>query len=203
MKKKVLASVMGVAGLLGLTASSHGQGQIIFDNYGASPYYAVVYSAQAQAELGLPSAGALGNVSVELGYALGANQTTGFTLIPSSITAINPALSQGDAGGAGPVTTGWFQGPLALIPTVGPVTYEILGWVASGNGAGGGTWDTSNYHGSALFTEQSVGSIANPANNFSGMTGDIVLNPVPEPTTLALAGLGGLASLVAFRRKQA
>jgi hypothetical protein len=27
--------------------------------------------------------------------------------------------------------------------------------------------------------------------------------PVPEPTTLALAGLGGLASLVALRRKQA
>ena len=26
---------------------------------------------------------------------------------------------------------------------------------------------------------------------------------VPEPTTLALAGLGGLASLVALRRKQA
>jgi hypothetical protein len=25
---------------------------------------------------------------------------------------------------------------------------------------------------------------------------------VPEPTTLALAGLGGLASLMAFRRKQ-
>jgi hypothetical protein len=34
------------------------------------------------------------------------------------------------------------------------------------------------------------------------MPGDIMIAIIPEPTTLALAGLGGLA-LLAFRRKQA
>jgi hypothetical protein len=33
--------------------------------------------------------------------------------------------------------------------------------------------------------------------------GSFTVTAVPEPTTLALAGLGGLASLVALRRKQA
>jgi PEP-CTERM motif len=33
--------------------------------------------------------------------------------------------------------------------------------------------------------------------------GSFTIASVPEPTTLALAGLGGLASLVALRRKQA
>jgi len=41
------------------------------------------------------------------------------------------------------------------------------------------------------------------AGFMNGGPTELTLSPVPEPTTLALAGLGGLASLVALRRKQA
>jgi len=201
MKRKVIATVIGAAGLVGLATSSFGQGQIIFDNYGASPYYSVKYSPASVTALGLGSSSAGANVDVELGWAAGFGQTTGFTLVPGSITAINPALGQPD-GGVGPSVGGWFQGGTQLIGTTGNVTYEILAWVASGNGAGDGTYTGAKYHGSLLFNDQ-AGSTALPASNFTGMTGDVIINPVPEPTTLALAGLGGLASLIAFRRKQA
>jgi len=183
MKRKVLATVLGAVGVLGLAASSYGQGSVAFDNYGAVPYHPVVYSGTAAL------AGA--NVSVELGYALGAGQTTGFTLLPTSITAINAA------------TPGYFQGPAVVIPgyVSGAVTFEILGWTTTG-----GT-DFANAAYSTLlspyiWTEPSISALPSPAGFFTALPGNIVLTPTPEPTTLALAGLGGLASLVAFRRKQ-
>jgi PEP-CTERM motif len=40
------------------------------------------------------------------------------------------------------------------------------------------------------------------APNYWYMNNVVLTSPVPEPTTLALAGLGGLASLVALRRKK-
>jgi hypothetical protein len=41
------------------------------------------------------------------------------------------------------------------------------------------------------------------AGFMAGGPSELTLTAVPEPTTLALAGLGGLASLVALRRKNA
>jgi hypothetical protein len=42
-----------------------------------------------------------------------------------------------------------------------------------------------------------------PASAANGDSQDFILAPVPEPATLTLAGLGGLASLVMLRRKKA
>jgi hypothetical protein len=198
MKRHIIASIMGAAGLVGMAATSYGQGQILFDNYDSSPYYPVVYGSVGQGvSAGLAGTGALQDVSVELGYAVGANQTSGFTLIPSSIIAINPNLSEAP-GGVGQATTGWFQGGNFDIPTVGATTFEVLAWTGSSFGAGA-------YDGTLIWTEPSLTSTALPTAAFTAMPGDLVLlptTPTPEPTTLALAGLGGLASLVAFRRKQ-
>jgi hypothetical protein len=204
MKRKVLAKMIGAGSVLGLAVSVQAQ-QVAFDNYDASPYYQVRYTSTASlAPAGLAGASAGANVDVELGYALGANQVSGFTLVPSSITAINPALGVAD-NGVGPVVHGWFQGPAVTVNgySSGAVTFEILAWVASGTGAGGGTYANSGYNGSLIWTEASIPGSGLPAGDFKALTGDTILvATVPEPTTLALAGLAGLVSLVAYRRKQ-
>jgi len=207
MKRKVIATIIGATGLVGMAVSSYGQGQVAFNTYASTGYFPVTYSAQAQALLGV-GLGAGPNVDVEFGYALGAGQTSGFTLVPATIQAVGTDTAK--INGSGPVVAGYIEG--GIVPggivgyTSGPVTFEILAWVASGNGAGGGTFATSLYNGTFTWTDSipaaSVGSTA-PAAFFSALTGNAVLNPVPEPTTLALAGLGGLASLVALRRKNA
>jgi hypothetical protein len=177
MKRKVLSTILGAAGIFGLVATSHAQGRVYFDNYNATPYYPIVYSGTDD------PAGS--EAYAELGYALGTT-TTGFTLIPSSTTEVNSA------------TPGYFQGGIVLIPgyTSGPVSFEILSWV-------GTSYASATYTGSINWTEPSIAVSPARAGFFSHLPGDIVLTPTPEPTTLALAGLGGLASLVAFRRKNA
>jgi len=186
MKKTVLASVLGAAGLLGLAASSYGQGAIIFDTYAAVPYATVNYGTVAQnvpANLAGTLAGT--DVTATLWYALGANQTTGFTLIPGSATTV---------GGSG--APGFIDGPSLLIPayTSGAITFEIFAVTASGLYS-----DAAHPY---IWTEALIPTSPSPAGSFAGLNGNIILTPTPEPTTLALAGLGGLASLVAFRRKQ-
>jgi hypothetical protein len=90
-------------------------------------------------------------------------------------------------------------------------------WLALSNNlaasvANGGNWTTAGYYGiSAVgFGQPGGGTPSNPTFHiFSGATSQgtgvsgFVLNavPVPEPATLALAGLGGL-SLLMFRRQR-
>ena len=209
MKKNVIATVIGAAGLIGLAASSYGQGQIFFNTYASAGYYPVTYSAQAQTALGV-GLGAAPNVSVELGYFIGtATAGSVFTLLSSTIQAVGTSTAP-SAGGSGPVCAGFVQGGVVSggIPgySSGPISFEILAWVASGSGSLGGTYATSGYHGSFSWTEASINSGAStPAAYFKNLSGNAVLTPtaVPEPTTLALAGLGGLASLIMLRRKNA
>jgi len=189
MKNNIISAIIGAAGLAGFTATSFGQGEIIFDNYDSTPYYPIVYGAGTGA---LQGTFAQGNVSVELGYALGTHPDLpwyggGFTFIPSSVTSVNPA------------TPGYFQGPIVNIPgyVSGPVTFIILAWTTNG----GTTFPNALYATTLTWVEPSIATLPSPAGVFTALPGEIVFE-VPEPTTLALAGLGGLASLVAFRRKQ-
>jgi hypothetical protein len=187
MKSKLLATIISVAGLAGLAATSYGQGAIFFDNYDCVPYFPIVYGSTAQ---GVPPslAGTLAgsNVNVELGYYIGAdNPLNQFTLIPASLTPINPALLGG----------GYFQGPLVTIPNYnsGPVTFEILAWTQG--------YHYNNLNSSYIWTEPSIAPVSEPAGFFTSLPGKIYLyRDVPEPSTLALAGMGALVSFVMFRR---
>jgi hypothetical protein len=189
MKRTVLVTVIGSAALLGLAVSSYGQGQIAFDNYDSIPYatFPVKYGTVGQ---GVPAnlAGALAgsDVSAELGYFIGTSSNPAqFTLVPSSLTAINSG------------TPGYFTGPAVSIPgyTSGPISFEILAFSANGL--------FSDAAAPTIWTEASIPTSPSPAGPFLALNAASILTPTPEPTTLALAGLGGLASLVAFRRKQA
>ena len=185
---------------MGLAATSYGQGYISFQNYASTPYYAVVYGSQAQGiPAGLANTGAGPEVSVELGYEFGTQ--TSFTLVPSSVTPMNPALQQGDNTPAPPAPAigGWFIGPTVTIAgySSGNVEFEMLATANSGAAAGA--------TGSLVWTEpaSAIATGISSPGEFTALPGDTVLTlPVPEPTTLALAGLG-LAALVVSRRKKA
>jgi hypothetical protein len=206
MKRKVIAAVLGTVGLVSLAASSYGQGEETFNTYVSTGYWPIVYGAGTG---GLQGQGAGVNVDAELGYFIGtATGSSIFTLLPSSITAVS-ATANAPADGAGPSLSGYILGPAVSIATYtsGPISFEILAWAASGTGSGlGGTLATSTINDSSaplIWTEPSipVGILSNPGF-FAALPGETILTSVPEPTTLALAGLGGLVSLLAYRRKQ-
>jgi hypothetical protein len=181
---------------VGLAATSYGQGYINFNNYAAVPYYAVKYGTQGQGIPALLAGTAAGpEVSVELGYEYGTQ--TSFTLVPSSVTPISSVYSQPD-NGVLPAIGGWFIGPTVTIAgyASGAVQFEILATANSGAAAG----DT----GKLVWTEpaSAIATGLSSPGEFTAMPGDVVIVGVPEPTTLAFAGLG-LAALVVSRRKKA
>jgi hypothetical protein len=193
MKRKTIAAVLGA---VGLAATSYGQGYINFNNYEATPYYAVMYGTQGQGIPALLAGTAAGpEVSVEMGYEFGTQ--TSFTLVPSSITPISGTISAPD-NGVGPSIGGWYLGPTITIPgyASGSVTFEAIATVNSGAAAGDS--------GKLIWTEPAtaIATGLSAPGFFTGLTGDLVIVGVPEPTTLALAGLGG-AALLALRRKKA
>jgi len=214
MKRKVIASVIGAVALVGLATSSYGQGQIEFNTYASTGYYPVTYDTAAQVALGVGQYAVGPNVDVELGYFVGTSSTpSDFTLIPSTIQAVGTTPEA--VNGTGPSAVGYIQGGAVVggipgVTTAGQtISFEILAWVASGNGAAGGTYDSLGGYSGSFIWQDSLGAanigFSGVPGYFSNLTGNAVLSlvPVPEPTTLALAGLGGLASLMAFRRKKA
>ncbi len=191
MKKSIFIAVLGMAAC---AATSYGQGYVVFSSYvadsgagalttlanGITPVGAG-YTADLYYFLGTVTDPVVGSVSTAL--------PTG--LIDSGITVAYD--SNGD---------GYFQASTVTIPgyVSGPVTFEVVAY----NGA---SYANSAIRGrSGAFTESFITSSASAPPTEFGDNGPGMPNfsvaPVPEPTTLALAGLGGLASLVAIRRKK-
>lgn len=191
MKKSVIIAILGAAGF---AVSSYGQGIIQFDTYSGHFNGGSIAPVSYLGGAVVPD----GVVSAELYYALGtvADPVSGvadsittaisgaFTALPASITLVGNG--------------GYIQGPQVQIQnyTTGPITFEIA-FSAPGFAGRSGS-----------FTESSINSVGLPVTYFGDNgpgPGQMLLAPVsvPEPTTLALAGLGGLATLIGLRRKQA
>jgi hypothetical protein len=192
MKKTIIIAVLGAAGF---AASSYGQGAISFDTYaGVSGAFPVYFNgANAGQTIG-------SGFTAQLYYALGTvtdpvNNSDAASIMSSvggafTSIATSPVLPNGS------VQDG--NGVIISAYSSGPISFEILF-----TGTVGGV----DYSGrTGAFTESSIltsGPLSYFGDNGPGVPASFVAAPVPEPTTLALAGLGGLASLVAFRRKQA
>jgi hypothetical protein len=96
-------------------------------------------------------------------------------------TTVNLTLLVGGAGGDG----------IYYAPTGG-----YYGGGGGGTGASGG--------GGSIIDSSAIADLAEVSGSFSpddGVDGEIIITAVPEPTSLALAGLGGL-SLLLFRRQR-
>jgi hypothetical protein len=206
MKKIIIASVLGVAACAAVT-SSYGQGSMIFVNYslGATSYFAPV----TVGSLAGPVVGS--DFTATLLYSSTLNGT--YTAVTGAAPQAFSGTGLGDSADGG----GFFSAVGVTVPvsqyTGGAAFFEIF--VQNVNSV---TFDSNLYTAgqlsgtSASFAYSTLATAANshptqdPFPDSQDVTTPLTaffVTPVPEPTTLALAGLGGLASLVALRRKKA
>ena len=204
MKKSVLFGIIGMAAGV---ASTYGQGFISLDNYSAGPRPLVTFGAGSGGTVGAGVTG--GTWTVGLYFALGnvAGDAT------SGNGAVSGLLALGTGGSAAGATTGFLSGGYAglfanstafqaTVATPGnggtTVTVEVVAY----NGANYAS-STIRGHSSAFQMLAFAGTAFSATVGDPGAMSTFGVTPVPEPTTLALAGLGGLASLVMLRRKNA
>jgi hypothetical protein len=174
MKRVLVASILGLAASV---ASSYGQASFFFDTY--SP------AVGMQVEQGGVGVLAAQNVLTDIIWSYSGGAVTGDAglAIPTSDT---------------PYGNGYIIGPqfttAANYPTGTPINFTILAWE-------GASYATASIKGSLSFTDSFT--VGNPPAKFgtygAGLPGT-PLNLVPEPTTLALAGLGA-ASMLIFRKR--
>lgn len=215
MKKAILASVLGIA-FSGLAAFGQG-GAIFFSNYTGPVYNPVVYGAfwpAGQAEQNVNDPG----VQLQLFYAYGTYTDVAAFMadaLPGVTTAINISINQD--GALGTIKSigspgGYYIGPTQVLPDWVPgetVTFMVEGWETIGS-LGGPTYDSSMLRGTTeLWTETEAASPndygiqpypLNVPGNFAAGPPVLVLEVlIPEPATLALAGMGLLTMLTISR----
>jgi hypothetical protein len=208
MKKSALIALFGLA-----SVAAFGQGYVSFDNYYSSNQTTgITYGNGPAAGLGAGP-----EISVELMYGNSTDTAISeLTLLSGSITAVGLGLSGVTGPGAfssyngGYTGTGAFAEGNVLIPGTPGTTYAFaiyaFGTYTGGPGGNG------NYFGySSIVTGPSQGSgpplPTVPEIPYGLQTANIFVSetivPAPEPSSLALAGLGGFGMLMAFRRKKA
>lgn len=202
MKKSVVLAIIAVMGTAASTVE--GNGTVGFENYFSSSSPTINYSSNpflapyGKAGLALGS-----EFSAELAYYPGITYNLpDLTLLSSSITpfGVDP-ISHPAADGQVSYGAGWFWGPGDLeLPGTTQEEVVTLDVFAFNNGSLG----ASTIFGSSGAFQVTLGGGVIPPALLRGTPGAsfTVTLLSPEPTTLALGGLG-LATLMLFRRKQA
>jgi hypothetical protein len=215
MKKVLLTlAVMGVA------ASVLAQGTVVFNNLNtAAGIRAQIYGPEAgspyTAKTGNTSAGLPAGSQTYTGPALngagfraiilaanGANQAE------SSLVASTPITGFRTGSGAGYVTQ--VTSTLTGVPKDAPAaTLQVVAWdntsgLYNDYASALAAWNAGNIAlgKSQLFNVNAIGGDLNPAPLLNGLQSfNIYLIPIPEPTSMALLGLGSAAMLIFRRRK--
>jgi PEP-CTERM motif len=183
MKKILLTSIASLA-VAGLCGNAFGQGQIFFENADSS------VNAITLNTLTGPVTGS--GLVVELFW----NNGTSFVLQDTFTSTFTGSGQNGQAAGQ-------FTGPELTIPTAGTQTFEIEGFYTSNGHEYSGT--TVAFTAPVTVSPAPVGrtDLGGSWTAAAGHQGDLALGlvVVPEPTTLALGGLGA-AALLLFRRRK-
>jgi len=184
MKKVILTAVLAA----GISAKLLAQGLVHIDDFGGGGIILVQTGTNA------PVPDNRVDLSLEL---MGGTSASNLTVL-----GIVSGVGQGgglfyDATSAGVDGAGDYA--VNGVAPGGTAFYEVLGWEGSAS-----TYAAAQAAGVALgqtaVFSQTTGGGALPVPSLSGMP-NLVLGVVPEPTTLALCGLGA-ASLLLFRRKK-
>jgi hypothetical protein len=194
MKKSILLAVLGLAAGV---VSSFGQGNVVFTSYLANN------SAGATTTIFGSSTLVPAGYTASLFYFIGTisdpvvnSSAASIASVPTGLTASGFTKSYA----TGSATAGYFDGPVVSIPgyASGPITFEVVAY----NGASYASSTIRGRSGSFTMNSIATGLAAAPSLGNNGQAfPNFFVASVPEPTTMALVGLGGLA-LVAFRRKQ-
>jgi len=201
MKKSLILAALGVAAT---AATSMGQGYVTFNSYsGNNLNGATATLFNTSTLIGAPYTAALY-------YEIGTFTDPVNNTDPTSITSLPGAgftLYTGQNPTA-PLSGGYFTGGTMAIPgyTTGAITFEVVAYNGSSY-----TDTSSTFRGrSGAFTMASLpidtlSTVPLLGDNGQAMPNFFVAQvaAVPEPSTLALAGLGGFGMLMAFRRKKA
>jgi hypothetical protein len=206
MKKSIL---LGVIGLAACAATSYGQGFVILDNYFATGGL-VSYGDSTTPANGVSGADGVLGTGLLSGWTVGLYYVLGTPVIsdpPNSTIPIAPLTLGIGAGSSVAVydTTGvpgqFFDGANFAVPggvAGGTVTLELVAYDSAD-----GSYAAAHYRGhSAPYTlTMQSGTAIPPTAQVGPAFSTFGVEVVPEPTTLALGGLGGLALLL-MRRKQ-
>jgi hypothetical protein len=181
--KKLILSVILVGGI---SAGVHAQGLI--DIFSTSTSVFEVSGGHTNASPGV-------NLGIEL---WGGSSSSNLVLI-ADLPNIGIAGSPGQFFDTGPGSDGVGDWAVAGVGAGGTGFFQVYGWVGPDSVyPQGATGDLTGHTG--VFTVANLGSSTSPAPNLSGMPA-LYLTAAPEPTTLALCGLGA-ASLLLLRRKK-
>lgn len=208
MKKSVL---LGIIGLAAGVATSYGQGYLTLDNYSSGTDPAAIYGANVPAN-GITGANGSGALSISawtiglyfVGGSSGLNQAAGNGMPDASLALGTGPGSTVPIGTENATGNPGFYGALAAFNSGSTafttVTLEIVAYDSAAS-----SYATAAYRGHSAAFSMSTVTATSPTPIYAGdfMPGILSVTPVPEPTTLALAGLGGLATLVMSRRKKA
>jgi hypothetical protein len=187
MKRALITAALGFATVV----SSHAQGFIIFDNYDSEPYMPIAYGIGH----GPGDTVADPNVHADLLFTLGVSATASTDLglsVPIDPTAVDSFGNHG-----------YFKGGSVMIPgyVSGPVTFQVEAWDTI-TGSSYGTATTKGM--SFVWQESSLATTGLPVNFFAGLPGPngapLLGLAIPEPSVLALSGVG-LAALLIRRKK--
>jgi hypothetical protein len=185
MKKSVIIAVLGI----GFAVASYGQGQVNFLNYYSSTQPTGVSYGNG------PDAGSYVGPEISAILLVGPASATSISQL-TPVAGSSTAFGLGAASGPGALGTGagWFIGPTLNVEGGVPGIYAFAIEAT-------GVLNSLTYTGySSIFDGPTQPTSTSPTPNIpAGLEADSFTVTVPEPTTLALSGLGAL-SLLAFRR---
>jgi len=222
MKRTIVASILGIAGSVALVGSSHAQGTVYFQNYTSSlnPVQInapITFGSTGFAVTGGNGTSVAGNgvgkeFTADLLYSLNGGSTwTPLTFANSGATISGafgyPAAFGYGSAKDGPITTpsggnpGYFIGAGVKVPayTSGSIEFIVEAYNGTNyvSSVGAGLWRGQ----SAPDVLSSIATGTTPTGYLTGLEG-FTVSTIPEPATLAFAGLGLLSLLAIARRKK-